>query len=144
MLSLDGAQHARHRAPFTAPFRSDEIHARLGSFIRAEAGRLVSAIEPRGAAELRRAVAGPLAAAVMAEALGLGQADPARILAWYDGIVAAVQAEAAAAEARPGRSRGGPAGSAAFAELAASLREVIAAAPGSSLLAGVTRRRPDR
>jgi len=58
MLSLDGARHARHRAPFTRPFRSDEIGARLDTFTRAEAGRLVSAIEPRGAAEIRRAVAG--------------------------------------------------------------------------------------
>ena len=48
MLSLDGARHARHRAPFTRPFRSDEIHARLDSFTRAEAARLVSAIQPRG------------------------------------------------------------------------------------------------
>jgi cytochrome P450 len=138
MLSLDGAPHGRHRAPFTRPFRSDEIGARLDSFTRAEAGRLVSAIAPHGEAELRRAVAGPLAVAVMAEALGLGRTDPAQILAWYDGIVAAVQAEAAA--------QGGPAdpvatvaaqGSAAFAELAASLRQVIAASQ-TSLLADVT------
>ena len=97
MLSLDGAPHARHRGPFNRPFRHDEVHARLAAFTRAETGRLVSAIEPLGAAELRRAVAGPLAAAVMAEVLGLGQADPATILTWYDGIVAAVQAEGAAA-----------------------------------------------
>src|SRR5580765_7031401 len=88
MLSLDGAPHAHHRGPFNRPFRHDEVHARLAAFTRAETGRLVSAIEPLGAAELRRAVAGPLAAAVMAEVLGLGQADPATILTWYDGIVA--------------------------------------------------------
>jgi cytochrome P450 len=169
MLSLDGAQHARHRGPFNRPFRHDQVHLRLGSFARAEAGRLVSAIQPRGEAELRRAVAGPLAVAVMADALGLGQADPARILAWYDGIVAAVQAEAArAAEAPPGRpspgglSPGGPspgglspgagpgrddqaaatsglAGATAFAELAASLREVIGAPRSASLLAEAAR-----
>ena len=109
MLSLDGAQHARHRGPFNRAFRRDEVHARLASFTWAETGRLVSAIEPRGAAELRRTVAGPLAVAVMAEALGLGPADPGRVLAWYDGIVAAVQAEAATAQAdgrvRPGQRR---------------------------------------
>ena len=101
MLSLDGAAHVRHRGPFNRAFRHDEVHARLASFVRAETGRLVSAIEPRGAAELRRAVAGPLAVSVMAQVLGLGrkdQADPARVLAWYDGIVAAVQAEAATAQ----------------------------------------------
>jgi cytochrome P450 len=137
MLSLDGARHARHRAPFTRPFRSDEIHARLESFTRAEAERLVSAIQPRGTAELRRAVAGPLAVTVMAEALGLGRADPAQVLAWYDGIVAAVQAEAAAPGAHPDPGVAA-AGTAAFAELATSLRQVISAPPASSLLADVT------
>ena len=130
MLSLDGAPHARHRGPFNPALRRDEVHARLASFTRAQAGRLVAAVEPAGAAELRRAVAGPLAVAVMAETLGLSGIDPARVLAWYDGIVAAVQAEAA----RPGTTD--PAGTAAFAELAASLREVIAG--GGSLLAEVT------
>ncbi|MGH3258696.1 MAG: cytochrome P450, partial [Streptosporangiaceae bacterium] len=139
MLSLDGAQHARHRAPFSRAFRSEEVHARLAAFTQAEAGRLVSAIAPRGEAELRRAVAGPLTAAVMAEAIGLGDADPAQILAWYDGIVAAVQAETAlqAEAARPTRPAdpAGQAGTAAFAGLAASLREVIATAGHQSLLA---------
>ncbi len=145
MLSLDGARHARHRAPFTRPFRADEIHARLETFTRAEAGRLVSAIQPSGAAELRRAVAGPLAVTVMAEALGLGQTDPAQVLAWYDGIVTAVQAEAAkagAAGAGTGATSASAgataAGAAAFAELAGSLRQVIAVPPPSSLLADVT------
>ena len=137
MLSLDGPRHARHRAPFTRTFRSDEIHARLAVFIRAEAGRLVSVIAPRGEAELRRAVAGPLAAAVMAEVLGLGRADPAKILTWYDGIVAAVQAEAANAEGSRAGAAADPAGQAAFAELAGRLREVIADGDGTSLLAGV-------
>ena len=151
MLSLDGAPHAHHRGPFNRPFRHDEVHARLAAFTRAETGRLVSAIEPLGAAELRRAVAGPLAAAVMAEVLGLGQADPATILTWYDGIVAAVQAEGAAAGrgalADTGADSGGDSGTdgvtsvaaggtAAFSELAASLRAVIAR--GDSLLAEVT------
>src|SRR5436190_12634372 len=118
MLSLDGAPHARHRGPFNRPFRHDEVHARLAAFTRAETGRLVSAIEPLGAAELRRAVAGPLAAAVMAEVLGLGQADPATILTWYDGIVAAVQAEGAATGA-DGVTSVAAGGTAAFGELAA-------------------------
>ena len=143
MLSLDGAPHAHHRGPFNRPFRHDEVHARLAAFTRAETGRLVSAIEPLGAAELRRAVAGPLAAAVMAEVLGLGQVDPAAILTWYDGIVAAVQAEGAAtgrgtlADAgADGVTSVAAGGTAAFGELAASLREVIAR--GDSLLAEVT------
>ena len=127
MLSLDGAEHARHRAPFNRAFRRDEVHAQLAAFTRDEASRLVAAVEPAGAAELRRAVAGPLAVAVMAEVLGLSRIDPARILAWYDGIVSAVQAEAAGVA--------DPAGTAAFTELAASLHEVIARPGTASLLA---------
>jgi cytochrome P450 len=154
MLSLDGAEHARHRAPFNRAFRHDEVHARLAPFTEAEAGRLVSAIEPDGAAELRRTVAGPLAVAVMAEVLGLSRIDPARILAWYDGIVSAVQAEAAGAagQAEAAGAAGqaeaagaavqaeaagaaGAAGTAAFGELAASLHEVIARPGTAALLA---------
>jgi cytochrome P450 len=136
MLSLDGAEHARHRAPFNRAFRHDEVHARLAPFTEAEAGRLVSAIEPDGAAELRRTVAGPLAVAVMAEVLGLSRIDPARILAWYDGIVSAVQAEAASAAGQPeAAGAADPAGTAAFGELAASLQEVIARPGTAALLA---------
>jgi cytochrome P450 len=144
MLSLDGAQHVRHRGPFTRPFRLDEVRARLASFTRAEAERLVSVIRPAGEAELRRAVAAPLAVAVMAEALGLAETDPAQILAWYDGIVAAVQAEAAlqagaAAQAEAAAEAEAPnnasTGTTAFAELAASLHEVIAAPGRHSMLA---------
>ena len=68
----------------------------------------------------------------MAAALGLGRADPIRVLAWYDGIAAAVRAEATAAQAA------GTAGTAAFAELAASLREVIAAPGSASVLSDAT------
>jgi cytochrome P450 len=102
----------------------------------------VSAIRPDGEAELRRAVAGPLAVAVMAEALGLAETDPAQILAWYDGIVAAVQAEAALqaeaavqAEAEAEAPDNASTGTTAFAELAASLHEVIAAPGRHSMLA---------
>jgi cytochrome P450 len=90
MLSLDGAAHARHRGPFTRPFRT--APERLAPFIQAEADRLVSAIAPSGEGELRRAVAGPLAVTVMAEVLGLAGIEPAVILGWYDAIVAATSA----------------------------------------------------
>jgi cytochrome P450 len=138
MLSLDGPGHAHHRGPFTRPFRADEIQNRLASFVPAEADRLVTAVEAAGHAELRRAVAGPLAAAVMAETLGLGHVDPGQILHWYDAIVAAVQAEAAAADsARPGVVGSGS-GRAAFADLAGHLHDVIVAPQATSLLAEVT------
>ena len=132
MLSLDGAPHAHHRGPFGQPFRADEVHARLAEFTWAETGRLVAGIEPHGQAELRRAVAGPLAVAVMAEALGLGGTDPATILGWYDEIVAATAGQAGA----PAGS--GPPSTTAFGQLAAAMHRVIAAPENSTLLAEVT------
>ena len=122
MLSLDGAEHSRHRAPFAHGLRSAETARRLGDFTRAEASRLVEAIKPAGAAELRQVFAGPLAAAVMAEALGLAAVGiaPAVVLAWYREIVTAV------AELAPSAAAGQTESVASFGQLAASLRAAIA------------------
>ena len=90
MLSLDGAAHARHRAPFFSAFHRGDAAARLGTFADAEASHLVAAIRPHRAADLRRAVSGPLAVAVVAEALGLGHLAPDRLLSAYARIVGGV------------------------------------------------------
>ena len=103
MLSLDGAEHKRHRDPFADAFRRAEAQAKLDEFVVAEAGRLVASVAAAGQAELRRSLAGPLAVAAVAEVLGLGRADPKVILSWYDEIVAAVSALAG----EPGKGRSG-------------------------------------
>jgi cytochrome P450 len=90
MLSLDGAEHGRHRDPFAAAFRPSEVTRRFAEEVPAIARRLVAALAPRGEAELRREFAGPLAVAVVARSLGLHHLDPGRLLGWYDQIVAAV------------------------------------------------------
>lgn len=90
MLSLDGDAHARHRAPFEPVFRLAEARTRFAAFIETQADGLITALEPAGAGELRRHVAGPLAVAVVAESLGLSYADPVTVLRWYDAIVAGV------------------------------------------------------
>ena len=90
MLSLDGADHTRHREAFAHPFRPATVQARFAGFVKAEADRLISAIRPAGSAELRREFAGPLAAAVVTEALGLRHVDDDTLLTWYAAIVAAV------------------------------------------------------
>lgn len=90
MLSLDGPVHARHREPFARPFRPAETRARFTAFVEAEVERSVDAIAPEGTAELRGDFAGPLAVAVVAEALGLPDADAATIRSWYDAFVAAI------------------------------------------------------
>ena len=128
MLSLDGAEHARHRGPFTHGFGHAEVRARLSAFVESETRRLVTAMQPAGAGDLRTGLAGPLAVAVMAEALGLREADPSAVLAWYGAIVEAVSALTRGAAA-------GPAGDDAFGLLSSSLRATLAAGDQSSLLA---------
>src|SRR6185312_9575637 len=90
MLSLDGAEHRRHREPFADPFRRAAVRERLTAAVADEADRLIDALAPAGAGELRRGFAGPLAAATMARALGVPEADTGALLAAYDAIVAAV------------------------------------------------------
>jgi cytochrome P450 len=130
MLSLDGAEHKRHRDPFAEAFRTGAAAARLEEVAEAEAARLVAGFAAAGGAELRRSLAGPLAVAVVADVLGLGQTDPKAILGWYDEIVGAVSALAGQSgeDHEPGRAAGG---SAAFAELSASLLAAMAGAHGA-------------
>jgi hypothetical protein len=134
MLSLDGPQHRRHRDPFARALRRRDVSSGLTEFATAEADRLVAALAPAGTAELRRALAGPLAVAVMAQVLGLGDTEPAVLLAWYDAIVAGVSALTEAPGAPVPPSAAG-----AFGELRGSLEGVIRQPGGTSLLAVAAR-----
>jgi hypothetical protein len=122
MLSLDGANHTRHREPFAHPFRPSGVQDRFAGFVEAGADRLIGAIRPVGGAELRRDFAGPLAVAVVTEALGLRDVSVDTVLSWYAAIVAAVS------EVAPS----GPvtaAGKDAFAELRAAVTRSFGWAP---------------
>ncbi|BBY08879.1 cytochrome P450 [Mycobacterium noviomagense] len=90
MLSFDGAAHGRHRDAFARPFHPARVRERFTPFIEAQTDRLIAAMEPTGRAELRRQFAGPLAVAVVTEALGLPGVDTDAVLSWYAAIVAAV------------------------------------------------------
>jgi cytochrome P450 len=130
MLTLDGAEHGRHRDSFARPFRLDAVRKRFTALVEAETERLIDALEPEGRAELRRSLAGPLAATVAAHALGLEGAHTATILGWYEAIVDAVTGVAA----------GNPvtaAGSEAFAALRSSVEPMLDRDARSSLVAAV-------
>ncbi|HEX5120154.1 MAG TPA: cytochrome P450 [Pseudonocardiaceae bacterium] len=114
MLSLDGAEHARHRAAFAGYFRPREVADRYDAFVAARTRELVDRLRPAGRAELRRELAGPLAVAVMAWSLGLPGDATDRMLGWYDAIVAAVD------DISAGRQPG-PAADAAVGELRGSV-----------------------
>jgi cytochrome P450 len=133
MLSLDGAEHDRHRDPFARDFRRDAVRRRFTELVAAETDRLIDGIEPDGRAELRRAVAGPLAARIVAHVLGLDGADTSKMLAWYDAIVAAVT-EVTAGNPVP------KAGSDAFAALRSSVEPMLDRDPAGSLVAAAAGR----
>ncbi|PBD01770.1 hypothetical protein BX281_9957 [Streptomyces sp. Ag82_O1-15] len=133
MLSLDGDEHARHREPFTAPFRPREVRDGFASFIERETDRLITALEPAGAVELRRAFAGPLAVAVVTEALGLVGTSADTVLSWYDSIVRSVSDITAGHEAAP-------AGAEAYARLRAAVEATVADPGATSLLGSAAER----
>lgn len=86
MLSLDGAEHVRHRSPFDQTFRRgnpEELRARM----TASADRLVASLADRQHADLRIELAAPLAVAVMVDALGLVDVATDELLRWYGAIV---------------------------------------------------------
>ena len=97
MLSLDGADHARHRDPFADAFRLPEVRRTFTEAVMDLARGIVTDLQPAGRAELRRELAGPLAARVMALALDLVDVDATTLLGWYHDIVEAVSAIASGA-----------------------------------------------
>ncbi|MBC8363609.1 MAG: cytochrome P450 [Actinobacteria bacterium] len=91
MLSVDGAEHDRHRSPFSDPFRSGAVREELGPWVREEVRRIVGSFAGDGSAELRSALAAPLAVSTVVHTLGLGDVDHDRVLAWYRTIGAAIE-----------------------------------------------------
>ncbi len=136
MLSLDGADHDRHRAPFTGPFRAASVFARFAEPAVSQARALVDGLAPHRQAELRRGFAGPMAAAIVIAALGMGGEQAAEVLRWYDAIVASVTTLSAGGLATAE-------GAAAFGALRGRLQPVISGAVGDSLLAAAARQAPD-
>ena len=127
MLSLDGDQHARHRAPFVPPLRLGEVRERLATAVADEAQRLGASLAAQGRGELRRGFAGPLAATVITRTLGLDAAMAGEVLRWYDAIVSAVT------DLSAGRPPG-PEAEQAMAELRGTVRDALAPGAGPSLL----------
>jgi cytochrome P450 len=126
MLSTDGAEHSRHRQPFVSAFTARTTREYFVDFVAEESARLVAAVAPRHEAELRTAVAGPLAAGCMQRALGLEDIPVDRLLSWYATIVQAV-VDVTAGSPLPGVAR------AAYEALTGAVRTSIAASDGGFL-----------
>lgn len=126
MLSTDGAPHRRHRAPFIAPFRTPVVDGRdRGRAVEAARAR-VESFRAAGRAELRSALAHPLALTVIATSLGLDPAIEPEIGRWYRDIVAGV--EALSAGRRPD-----PATDAAVQALGRAMRSGLADQAGAAV-----------
>ncbi len=128
MLTRDGEEHRRNRAPFAPPFRHGAVHERFAQLVGEETERLIEDMRPAGHAELRRGLAGPLAVAVVTRALGIQDADAGAVLGWYEQIVAAVT------DITAGRPSGG-AGADAYQALSAAVGPALEREPDVSLLA---------
>jgi cytochrome P450 len=97
------------------------VRERFAPLVEAEVDALIDGFEADGRAELRRELAGPLAARVVAKLLGLEAADTNAMLGWYDAIVESVTGVAA----------GNPptrAGAAAFEQLRATVEPALESA----------------
>jgi cytochrome P450 len=94
MLSVDGDEHTRHRAPFVAPFRPALVVSRFGDQVDVLADglvdRVVEELRSHGEIDLRVTLAGPLSVAVVAWVLGMEASDAGTVLGWYSSIVDAV------------------------------------------------------
>lgn len=128
MLSLDGAEHLRQRAPFEPPFRRTAVQHRFQQPVAEVVSRLLAEIEANGRSELRREFAGPVAVHTMLAALGLEAASVTAVLGWYDTIVDAVTRVTAGEPVSV-------AGREAFAALHHNLLSALRQSPQSSLLA---------
>lgn len=132
MLSLDGPDHERHRAPFARAFRLGPVTETLTELVEAECDRLLEPIVARGSADLRTTLSGPLSAAVMAAVLGLHDLPPSVPLDWYRAIVGAVTDLTAGRDPPPD-------GAQAFAALAEALAPALEREPAATLLGAAAR-----
>ncbi len=126
MLSLDGEEHHKHRAPFVEPFRSAAGRAQFERWAAEATLTLLDGLPTPGRAELRTGLAGPLAGELITRALALDGVDSAQVLSWYRLIVNEVD----------GISRGSTSdgsGHAAFRNLTATVERTIGASSGSLL-----------
>ena len=90
MLSLDGAEHGRHRGAFAPHFRPAAVRDGFEAWLEQRSAELVAGFAADGEAELRTALAGPLAVDTIARFLGLRGVSSADVLGWYRHLADAI------------------------------------------------------
>lgn len=89
MLSLEGAEHERHRSPFAPAFRPGILREQFDEFLGEQVAALIDGLGA-GTGELRHGLAGPLAVNTITEFLGLEGVTAAEVLDWYQSISRAI------------------------------------------------------
>jgi cytochrome P450 len=87
MLSRDGSEQQRHRAPFERSFRQDAVRERFRASIQEHADTLIDGFAGHATLDLRSAYAGPLAVRTMIDVLGMHSVAADDVLRWYAEIV---------------------------------------------------------
>ncbi len=94
MLTVDGPEHARHRAAFAAQLRPAAVRQNLSEFVAAEAQRLVGGRREPASIEVRTELAQPLAISALTRVLGLQSISPSVLARWYEELSAGFEDDA--------------------------------------------------
>ena len=90
MLTSDGSDHDRQRAPFDGPFRMREVGERFAAAIEVEADALLDELALLGGCELGSSFAAPFAVRMTGRVLGLSLDDVPRIDGFYSAFAGAM------------------------------------------------------
>ncbi len=90
MLTTDGPDQLRQRAPFDAPFRLRAVRERFEAPVRARVEKLVESLRPKRECELGHDFAGPFAVGVAGDILGLSLDDVHAVRRFYEAFAGAM------------------------------------------------------
>ncbi|HEX6844046.1 MAG TPA: cytochrome P450 [Actinomycetota bacterium] len=86
VLTVDGEEHERMRAPMEATLRPKLLEAHAPATVERVANELLDALAPRGEAELMSAFCEPFAVLTLAEVIGLPPLGADTLMRWFHDI----------------------------------------------------------
>lgn len=138
MLSADGDDQRRYKSACAAPFNTRAVREGAAGLVHARVDRLLDAVASPGRAELRGALAGPLALYTVAMVLGIPERHHEVIRTWYDAFAESLANFGWDPEIR----RRGHAAVAEFQDMARPLLAELATDAPQSLLGSLAAARP--
>lgn len=88
VLTVDGQEHARMRAPMEATLRPKLLETHAPATVERIANQLLEHLAPRGKAELMSAFCEPFAVLTLAELIGLPPLPATTLMRWFHDIAA--------------------------------------------------------